>query len=183
MARNRDLTVTAEIFDALSFARALEAAGLLRQHAEAIAGGIAGVAYKITLDQTRYLATKDDVLKLQGDMADLKTVVVVVRKDVERLKADFADLKADVAQLKIDVAELKTTVVVLRNDVEGLKTDFAESKKEFKAEIAELKTDVAALNDKITDLKNDLFRALRILGVGLMGTFTALMAAFATLLR
>jgi len=148
MARNRDLTVTAEIFDALSFARALEAAGLLRQHAEAIAGGIAGVAYKITLDQTRYLATKDDVLKLQGDMADLKTVVVVVR-----------------------------------NDVEGLKTDFAESKKEFKAEIAELKTDVAALNDKITDLKNDLFRALRILGVGLMGTFTALMAAFATLLR
>ena len=92
----------------------------------------------------KVFATRDELIGVKSDVAELKT-------DVAGLKVDVAELKTDVAGLKVDVAELKTDVAGLKVDVAELKTDVAG----LKVDVAELKTDVAGLKVDVAELKTD----------------------------
>jgi len=97
-----DGTVT-ETFDTLKAARNMEASGMHRQHAEAITDVL--YKYKLTLDQERSLATKEDVMRLRGEelhakVTGIHTAVEVLQTHVSRLRSDIAELKAEVAGLK-----------------------------------------------------------------------------------
>lgn len=50
------------------------------------------------------------ILRLDADVAILKTDVGILKIDVAELKTDVAELKTDVAELKTDVVELKASV-------------------------------------------------------------------------
>ena len=62
------------------------------------------------------------ILRLDADVAILKTDVAMLKTDVGVLKVDVADLKTDMAILRTDVADLKTDMAILRTDVAELKT-------------------------------------------------------------
>ena len=62
------------------------------------------------------------ILRLDKDVAVLKTDVAMLKRDVLELKTDVAELKSDVAELKSDVAELKSDVAELKSDVAELKS-------------------------------------------------------------
>ena len=77
-------------FDTLSAARELEAAGIERGHAEAIAGTVR----KATAAEREALATKGDLAEfragMRADLAELRAAT----------KADIAEVKADVKALR-----------------------------------------------------------------------------------
>lgn len=79
-------------FDALDTARDLEAAGIERPHAEAIARAVGRTVHQ--------LATKADIQRLESaTKADIQRLESATRADIERLeastKADLANLRAD----------------------------------------------------------------------------------------
>jgi archaellum component FlaC len=61
-----------------------------------------------------FLAMPARMIRVEEDIAELKT-------DVSQLKTDVAELKTDVAELKIDVGDLKTNVARINIDVGDLK--------------------------------------------------------------
>ena len=69
----------------------------------------------------RFDRLEGDVAELKEDVSVLKTDVAVLKEDVSVLKTDVAELKEDVSVLKTDVAELKGDVSQLRGDVGNIK--------------------------------------------------------------
>ena len=135
-------------FDTLGTARELEATGIERGQAEAIAQAIGR-------DGER-LATRDDIERLDAAR----------KSDIERLEARMAS-KEDVARLesrsasKEDIARLETRTA----SKEDLQRHEATTKAEFKRLEALIATKVD---------RGELYRALWIQGVGIVGILAAL---------
>ena len=68
-----------------------------------------------------FLAMPARMMRVEEDIAELKTDVSQIKIDVSQVKTDVADLKTNVAQLNGDVGELKTNVARLNIDVSDLK--------------------------------------------------------------
>ena len=135
-------------FDTLGTARELEATGIERGQAEAIAQAIGR-------DGER-LATRDDIERLDAAR----------KSDIERLEVRMAS-KEDVARLesrsasKEDIARLETRTA----SKEDLQRHEATTKAEFKRLEALIATKVD---------RGELYRALWIQGVGIVGILAAL---------
>ena len=100
-------------FDTLHAAKALTAAGFEAEQAEAITDTIRDAF-------TESVATKADIAELKADMAELKAELKADMAELKaELKADMAELKAE---LKADMAELETR---LTTDMAGLKVNMA----------------------------------------------------------
>ena len=108
-------------FDTLRAAEALTRAGIAQTHARAIVATMSDAIGD-------HVATKSDVVRVNTEIAGLKTDLGAVKTDVAELKKDVAGLKTDVAALKSDVTELKGDVAGLKTDVAAVRTEIAESK-------------------------------------------------------
>lgn len=76
-----------------------------------------------------------ELTPLKADVAQLKADVVELKTDVAQLKADVVELKSDVTQLKADVAELKLGFAQLRNDMLEWKSEIRVEMHAMKAEL------------------------------------------------
>jgi septal ring factor EnvC (AmiA/AmiB activator) len=56
--------------------------------------------------------------RLTADMAEVKTDVAVLKTDVSKLQTDMAEVKTDVAVLKTDVSKLQTDMAQVKVRVE-----------------------------------------------------------------
>ena len=107
--------MSAVAFDTLTAARDLEAAGIERRQAEAIAGTVRTAAAA----DREALATKADLAELRADMkaeiaelatkADLKAEIAELRAD---MKAGFAETatKADLASVRAEIGTVRWAV-------------------------------------------------------------------------
>ena len=102
--------MSAVAFDTLTAARDLEAAGIERRQAEAIAGTVRTAAA-----ERDALATKADLAELRADMAEHRADT---KADLAELRADMAELasKADLAALRADT---KAEIAALRADTKA----------------------------------------------------------------
>ena len=69
-----------------------------------------------------------DVAELKADVAELNTRLTRVEADVAELKADVAELNTRLTRVEADVAELKTRMTRVEADVAVLKGDMLEVK-------------------------------------------------------
>lgn len=100
--------MTTAVFDSLRAARDIEAAGLERAQAEAIADAIR--------QRHENSAKNADISALRGDVA-------VIKDDIAGLKGRVAVIEVDIAGLKDSVARLEMSINQLRNwFVSGLVT-------------------------------------------------------------
>ena len=133
--------------DSLKFARKLEAAGLDRKAAEAIAEGVSEV-------DVSDLATKTDI-------ADLRSAT----------KTDIAELRS---ATKADIAELRSAT---QADIAELRQEIGSLRAATKSDIAELRSEIVSLRGAtkadIAELRAELFRQLWIMAAGIVAlTFT-----------
>ena len=98
--------MSAAAFDTLTAARDLEAAGIERRQAEAIAGTVRTA----TAADREALATKADLAELRADLAELRADM---KADLAELatKAEIAELRADT---KADLANVRAEIGTVR---------------------------------------------------------------------
>ena len=118
--------MSAAALDTLSVARDLEAAGIERGHAEAIAKAVhhgdERAATKADLDQLR-AATKADIDQLRADIDQLRAAFeqhrAATKADLDQLRAATrADLDAAIAALRASTrADLDTAITSLKADM------------------------------------------------------------------
>ena len=84
--------------------------------------------------------------QLQSAVAQQGDNISFLLREQMVMKADIADLKADVSIIKTDIAEMKTDINGTKTDIVGIKTD-----------INGIKTDIVGMNGKI-DLLIQLFQ-------------------------
>ena len=98
--------------------RLMELATVLRDTTEQIAG--------YALVSSRVIATTVERLdRVESDLAELKTAQVRLEASVQAIRETQVRMENDIAELKTDVAELKTDVAELKTDVAELKTEQA----------------------------------------------------------
>lgn len=88
--------MTQAVIDTLQFTEELEAAGVDRGHAQAIARGINGALVS-------HLATKTDI-------ATVNTSIAAVKADIAEVKTDIAEVNTKIADLR---AELMTAIAAV----------------------------------------------------------------------
>ena len=104
--------MTAATFDTLSAARDLEAAGIERRQAEAIAGTVRQVAAA----DREALATKADLAELRADMqADLRAAIEPLAT-----KAELAALRAEIGTIRWSVGLIAAFLFAIGLRVFGL---------------------------------------------------------------
>jgi uncharacterized protein YoxC len=136
-------------FDTHAAANRFKRAGFTEDQVEALVD----VARATTaLPDVSTLATKSDVVRVEGFMERLALNLTSLEGTVEGLKADVEGLKTDVSGLKADVGDLKIDVGILKIDVGGLKTDVGG----LKTDVGGLKTDVARLENNMNRLEQGL---------------------------
>ena len=123
---DRDMSAVA--FDTLTAARDLEAAGIERRQAEAIAGTVRTAA---AADRDA-LATKADLAEIRADLAEFR-----------------ADTKADLAEFRADMqADLHAAVETL-----ATKNELAEFRAATNAEIAGVRSELAGVRSELGTIR------------------------------
>ena len=126
--------MTATVFDTLSTARDLEAAGFERRQAEALAGAVR----QASAADREALATKGDLAEIRADLAEHRAAT---KGDLAEIRADLAEhrtaTKGDLAEIRADLANFAT------------KGDLAE----IRADLANFATkgDLAGVRDELRD--------------------------------
>lgn len=125
-------------FDTLALSKKLEATGLERDQAEAIAQGVRDMI-------TEEVATKADLATAK---ADLLAEITTVKADIADLKGEMRSSQAQLRQeLKAEIADLRgemqSSQAQLRQDVQGYIA-------ELRAEMADLREDMAKLEVRLT---------------------------------
>ena len=143
-----DPTVTVDHFNALETARDLEAAGIERPHAEAIARAVGRAVAP--------LATKADIQRLETTLrGELQQHGASTKADSERLETTLrGELQQHGASTKADSERLETT----------LRSDF-----ERRMDRHEAWTRI-----ELANLRADMYRALWIQGAGIVAAIAAL---------
>ena len=89
-------------FDTLTAAHTLEAAGIERGHAEAIAHAIR--------NGQGDLATKADITVMKGEIAAVKADITVMKGEIAAVKADVTVMKGEIAAARGDIAAVASRV-------------------------------------------------------------------------
>ena len=105
--------MSAVAFDTLTAARDLEAAGIERRQAEAIAGTVRTAADR------EALATKADLAELRADLAELETRLTA-RMDTFATKADLASVRAELGTIRWTVGLIAAFLFAIGLRVFGL---------------------------------------------------------------
>ena len=108
--------MTTAAFDSLRAARDIEAAGLKRAQAEAIAEAIQR--------RNEHSATNADISGLRGDFAGMKGNIAVIEGDIVAMKGDIAGMKGNIAVIEGEIAGIKTTVARLEISISQLRNWF-----------------------------------------------------------
>ena len=103
-------------YDTLGTSRELEAAGMERGQAEAVAIAIAR--------REGNLATKSDLNLLRTEL----------KSDISEVKSDIAKVKSDIARIESDISSLRTEV----------KSDISSLRAEVKSDNSEIRSDMKA---------------------------------------
>ena len=106
--------MSAVAFDTLTAARDLEAAGIERRQAEAIAGTVRTAAA-----DREALATKADLAELRADLAELETRLTA-RMDTFATKADLAGVRAELGTIRWTVGLIAAFLFAIGLRVFGL---------------------------------------------------------------
>jgi F0F1-type ATP synthase membrane subunit b/b' len=125
-------------FDTLEYVNAMEAAGIPRPHAEAIAKGLSDLVEK-------ELVTRDFLRsELAALRAELKSELAALRAEIKsELAALRAELKSDLATLRSEVAsELATSRSGAASELAVVKSELRD---EFRREIGRLELQIRAL--------------------------------------
>ena len=96
-------------FDTLTAAHTLEAAGIERGHAEAIAHAIR--------NGQGDLATKVDITAVKADITAVKADITVMKGEIAAVKADITVMKGEIAAVKADVTVMKGEIAAARGDI------------------------------------------------------------------
>ena len=107
--------MSAVAFDTLTAARDLEAAGIERRQAEAIAGTVRTAAAA----DREALATKADLAELRADLAELETRLTA-RMDTFATKADLAGVRAELGTIRWTVGLIAAFLFAIGLRVFGL---------------------------------------------------------------
>ena len=110
-------------YDTLGTSRELEAAGMERRQAEAVATAIAR--------REGNLATKSDLNLLR---TELKSDISKVESNVAKVESDIAKVESDIAKVESDISSLRTEV---KSDISSLRT-------EVKSDISEVRSEMKA---------------------------------------
>lgn len=98
--------MSAELFDTLKYAEALEQAGFSDAQARAIARG--------SRDSLKFdeLATKTDLRELAAaTKSDLRELAVATKADIAAVKADIREVET---KLRVDIADVKAEQKIIR---------------------------------------------------------------------
>ncbi len=98
--------------------------------------------------------SSQELLSALSEMLDQK--LQPIKADIAELKAEMREVKTDIAELKAEMQEVKTDVAELKAEMWEVKTDVAELKaemREVKTDIAELKTEMQTAKRNIAELK------------------------------
>ena len=99
-------------FDTLTAAHTLEAAGIERGHAEAIAHAIR--------NGQGDLATKADITAVKADITVMKGEIAAVKADITVMKGEIAAVKADVTVMKGEIAAARGDIAAVASRVNSL---------------------------------------------------------------
>ncbi len=132
-------------FDTHAAVTALREAGFDERQAEGVVATVRdavveGVATRADVDRLEdKMATGADVAEVKADVAEVKAELADVKADVAEVKAELADVKADVAEVKVGLAEVKADVAEMKVDVARLEGR-VENEMATKADVARLET-------------------------------------------
>ncbi len=114
-------------YDTLGTSRELEAAGMERRQAEAVATAIAR--------REGNLATKSDLNLLRTELKSLRTEL---KSDVSKVESDIAKVESDISSLR---AKVESDISSLRTEV---KSDISSLRTEVKSDISEVRSEMKA---------------------------------------
>ena len=99
-------------FDTLTAAHTLEAAGIERGHAEAIAHAIR--------NGQGDLATKGDITAVKADITAVKADITAVKADITAVRGEIAAVKGEIAAMKGEIAAVKGEIAAVASRINAL---------------------------------------------------------------
>ncbi len=111
-------------YDTLGTSRELEAAGMERRQAEAVAIAIAR--------REGNLATKSDLKLLRTELkSDISKIESELKSDISRVESELNLLRTEV---KSEISEVKSEISEVKSDISEVKSDITEIRSDMKAQ-------------------------------------------------
>ena len=103
-------------YDTLGTSRELEAAGMERRQAEAVAIAIAR--------REGNLATKSDLKLLRTELkSDISKIESELKSDISRVESELnllrTEVKSEISEVKSDISEVKSDITEIRSDMKA----------------------------------------------------------------